>query len=121
MDTQVKSTPGSIVCSLADAPTVPCPCGQSPRPLTIVDTPTCNLHVTFITDSVHHSHRQCAEVDMILEGTGTLELNDDRVEGTPGTVVSIETGTRYRLSRVKGVQAVVFGVPALLPDDEFFD
>jgi hypothetical protein len=48
---------GYFVRRLADAPTVPCPCGQSTRPMTRADTPVCNLHVTAITDSVRHYHR----------------------------------------------------------------
>ena len=43
---------GYLVRRWQDAPTVPCPCGQSTRPLTFADTPVCNPHVTFITDSV---------------------------------------------------------------------
>lgn len=115
------TTPGYLVRRLADAPTVPCPCGQSTRPLTVADTPVCNLHVTFIKDSVRHYHRLCTEVYLVLEGAGTLELNDDRVEVGPGTVVYIEPGTRHRLVSSEGVRTVVFGVPALLPEDEYFD
>jgi mannose-6-phosphate isomerase-like protein (cupin superfamily) len=121
MTTTVTSPPGYLVRRLADAPTVPCPCGQSTRPLTVADTPLCNLHVTFIKDSVRHYHRRCTEVYLILEGTGTLELNDDAVEVAPGTVIYIEPGTRHRLFSPEGVRTVVFGVPALLPDDEYFD
>jgi mannose-6-phosphate isomerase-like protein (cupin superfamily) len=112
---------GYLVRHLADAPTVPCPCGQSTRPLTAADTPVCNLHVTFIKDSVRHYHRNCTEIYLVLEGEGVLELNEDRVEVGPGTVVYIEPGTRHRLSSSEGVRTVVFGVPALHPEDEYFD
>jgi mannose-6-phosphate isomerase-like protein (cupin superfamily) len=112
---------GYLIRRLQDAPTVPCPCGQSTRPLTRADTPACNLHVTFIQDSVRHYHRNCTEVYLILEGEGQLELNRDVVGVSPGTVVYIEPGTRHRLWSKEGVRTVVFGVPALDPEDEYFD
>jgi mannose-6-phosphate isomerase-like protein (cupin superfamily) len=112
---------GYLIRRLQEAPTVPCPCGQSTRPLTAADTPTCNLHVTFITDSTLHYHRECTEVYLVLEGHGQMELNGDTVDVGPGTVVYIEPFTRHRLWSKEGVRTVVFGVPALRPDDEYFD
>jgi mannose-6-phosphate isomerase-like protein (cupin superfamily) len=88
--------------------------------LTFADTPVCNLHVTFITDSVKHYHRECTEVYYILQGRGKIELNDDIVDVEPGTVVYIEPYTTHRLFSAEGVQTIVFGVPAYRPDDEFF-
>ena len=115
------ATKGYLIRRLQDAPTVECVCGQSTRPLTWLDTPVCNCHVTFITDSVKHYHKQCTEVYLILEGTSQMELNGDAVEVSPGTVVYIEPHTRHRLWSEKGVRTVVFGVPAWHPEDEFFD
>ncbi len=112
---------GYLVRSLHDAPTVPCPCGQSTRPLTSADTPVCNLHVTCITDSVRHYHKRCTEVYLILEGRGQMELNGDVIDIGPGQVIYIEPHTRHRLWSKDGVRTVVFGVPALQAEDEFFD
>jgi mannose-6-phosphate isomerase-like protein (cupin superfamily) len=69
------ATPGYLVKHLQDAPTVECSCGQSTRPLTRADSPVCNLHVTFITDSVKHYHKLTTEVYYILEGVGKIDLN----------------------------------------------
>ncbi|MBI2804104.1 MAG: cupin domain-containing protein [Planctomycetes bacterium] len=115
------TTPGYLVRRLEDAPTVPCPCGESTRPLTRSETPVCNLHVTFIQDSVRHYHKECTEVYYILEGQGKMELNDDVVEIYPGTVIYIEPRTWHRLYSEQGVRTIVFGTPALKPEDEFFD
>jgi mannose-6-phosphate isomerase-like protein (cupin superfamily) len=112
---------GYLVRHLSEAPTVPCPCGQSTRPLTQADTPVCNFHVTFIQDSVLHYHKLTTEVYFILEGHGEMELNGDTVAIAPGTVVYIEPGTRHRLWSAAGVRTVVFGTPALNPEDEYFD
>src|SRR6266542_238888 len=99
-------TRGYLVRRLQDAPTVPCPCGESTRPLTRADTPACNLHVTFIKDSVKHYHKECTEVYYLLEGRGRMELNDDVVEVEPGMVVYIEPGTTHRLWSEEGVRTV---------------
>lgn len=117
----LTTTRGYLVRRLEEAPTVPCPCGQSTRPLTAADETACNLHVTFIRDSVRHYHKACTEVYFVLDGSGTMELNGDQVDVGPGTVVYIEPGTRHRLWSQEGVRTVVFGVPALHPEDEFFD
>src|SRR5437868_3283407 len=112
---------GYLVRRIQDAPTIHSACGQSTRPLTASDGVACNLHVTFITDSVKHYHRQCTEVYYILEGQGKMELNDDVIEVEPGMVVYIEPYTAHRLSSPEGVRTVVFGVPALRAEDEYFD
>ncbi|HEV3144457.1 MAG TPA: cupin domain-containing protein [Gemmataceae bacterium] len=111
---------GYLVRRVDAAPTVPCPCGQSTRPLTIADTPVCNLHMTFITDSVKHYHRETTEVYYILEGRGKMELNDDVIDIEPGMVIYIEPFTAHRLVSNDGVRTIVFGVPAYKQEDEFY-
>lgn len=111
---------GYLVRQLENAPTVECPCGQSTRPLTAADQGVCNLHVTFIQDSVKHYHRQCTEVYYILEGKGKMELNDDVIDVAPGTIVYIEPYTRHRLWSAEGVRTIVVGVPPFQQDDEFY-
>jgi mannose-6-phosphate isomerase-like protein (cupin superfamily) len=118
----LTSTPkGYLVRRLSEAPTVPCPCGQSTRPLTSADNPTCSLHVTSITDSVRHYHRDCTEVYYILEGRGKMELNDETVDIEPAMVIFIEPGTRHRVISADGIRAIVFSVPPFQADDEYFD
>jgi mannose-6-phosphate isomerase-like protein (cupin superfamily) len=114
------TTRGYLVRRVQDAPTVPCPCGQSTRPLTGADNAVCNLHVTFIRDSIKHYHKECTEVYYILQGRGKMELNDDVIDVEPGTIVYIEPLTAHRLYSDEGVQTIVFGVPAYRHDDEFF-
>ena len=116
-----SATGGYLVRRLQDAPSVPCPCGVSTRPLTGADNAVCNLHVTFITDSVKHYHRECTEVYYILEGQGKMELNDEVIDVEPNMIIYIEPYTRHRLRSADGVRTIVFGVPAYRQDDEFFD
>ncbi|HEX3149351.1 MAG TPA: cupin domain-containing protein [Gemmataceae bacterium] len=120
MPTALQS-PGYSVRHVKEAPTVPCPCGQSTRIVTATDGLGCSLHVTAIRDSIRHYHRQTTEVYYILEGAGIIELNDATVDVSPGTTITIEPGTRHRLVSPVGVKTIVFSVPAFDPDDEFFD
>ena len=117
----MTTTKGYLVRRIDEAPTVPCPCGQSTRALTRADTPVCNFHITFIQDSVRHYHKECTEVYYILEGRGKMEMNGDEIDIAPGMVLYIEPYTRHRLWSPQGVRTIVFGVPALRMEDEYFD
>jgi mannose-6-phosphate isomerase-like protein (cupin superfamily) len=115
------TSPGYFVRHVSEAPTVPCLCGESTRPLTVEQSPACSLHVTAIRDSVRHYHARTTEVYYILEGEGVMELNDDRVPVRPGLVILIEPGTWHRVQSEKGIQTIVFSVPAFDAADEFFE
>ena len=117
----MTTTKGYLVRRIDEAPTVPCPCGQSTRALTRADTPVCNFHITFIQDSVRHYHKECTEVYYILEGRGKMEMNGVEIDIAPGMVLYIEPYTRHRLWSPQGVRTIVFGVPALRIEDEYFD
>ena len=121
MTVTVTADRAYLVRRIQDAPTVPCPCGLSTRPLTADDQVVCNLHVTFIQDSVKHFHKACTEVYYILEGRGKMELNDDVIDVEPGMVVYIEPFTRHRLYSKEGVRTIVVGVPPFQQDDEFYE
>ncbi|HVL11738.1 MAG TPA: cupin domain-containing protein [Gemmata sp.] len=112
---------GYLIRTLADAPTVPCPCGVSTRPLTAADGAPCSLHVTSIGDSARHYHRETTEVYYILEGVGKIELNGEWREIRPGITVWIEPGTRHRVVSEAGIRTIVFAIPAFDPADEWFD
>jgi len=104
-----------------DAPTVPCPCGQSTRIVTAADSLGCSFHITQISDSVRHYHQKSAEVYYILEGDGMMELNEETLPIRSGDVITIAPGTRHRLFSRLGVKTVVVAVPAFDADDEYFD
>ena len=114
-------TAGYLVRTLADAPSVPCPCGVSTRVLTGADGAPLSLHVTSIRDSARHYHRETTEVYYILEGSGKIELNGDWIDVEPGTVVWIEAGTRHRVVSDAGLKTIVVALPAFNPADEWFD
>jgi mannose-6-phosphate isomerase-like protein (cupin superfamily) len=83
-----------------------------------LDGSTANLHVTHITDSLRHYHKQCTEYYYVLEGSGTIELGDEEYPLSPGTVVRIDPMTPHRA--YGNLTTIVFGVPAWNPDDEYY-
>jgi quercetin dioxygenase-like cupin family protein len=93
----------------------------STRPLTSADGAPCSLHVTSISDSARHYHRETTEVYYILEGAGKIELNGDWHELEPGTVIWIEPGTRHRVVSADELTTIVFALPAFNAADEWFD
>jgi len=113
--------PGFVIRQESEAQTVPCPCGQSTRILTAMDGGPCSLHVTSISDSIRHYHRDTAEVYYILEGTGNIELNGEWFDVRPGSVIHIEAGTRHRVVSEQGIRTIVIAIPPFNAGDEWFD
>src|SRR5437867_12985468 len=97
---------GYLVRRIQEAPTVPCPCGETSRPITAADHTVCHLHVTFIKDSVKHFHKECTEVYYILDGQRKMELNDDVIDVEPGTIIYIAPYSAHRLSSPEGVRTI---------------
>jgi mannose-6-phosphate isomerase-like protein (cupin superfamily) len=109
---------GYIYRKKSEAPVVRSLCGASTRVITIDDTPVANFHVTHITDSKRHYHKECTEYYYILDGSGKMELNDDVVDLEPGVTILIEPGTLHRA--YGDITTIVFGVPAWRHSDEFY-
>mgnify|MGYP005848983423 FL=1 len=109
---------GYIYRKKGESPVVASQCGASTRVITADDTPVANLHITHITDSTRHYHKECTEYYYILEGKGKMELNDDVVDLEPGVTILIEPGTFHRA--YGDVTTIVFGVPAWNHSDEFY-
>ena len=107
-----------IVRNIKDVEPMPCPCGSSTRIITQNDTDVANLHVTHIQDSKKHYHKDCTEYYYILEGGGKMELDDDVVDLEPGVAILIPPGVAHR--GYGDFRALILGVPAWDPNDEFF-
>jgi len=107
---------GYLARHIDDVPPVPCPCGSSTRIFTREDGDLANIHVTHIMDSKRHYHENVTEFYYILEGHGTLELGDDKVELSPGLLVRIDKGTPHK--GYGDFKTLVVGVPAWDPEDE---
>jgi mannose-6-phosphate isomerase-like protein (cupin superfamily) len=97
---------------------IPCSCGLSVRPITRSDTIIANIHITHIENSRKHFHKNCTEFYYIIEGKGGMELGDKEIELYPGITIMINKGVPHR--GYGNFKAVIFGVPAIEQDDEYF-
>ena len=87
----------AIVKRLSETPAVPCPCGAAARSLTGEDNDALSVHVVRISEeSETHYHTRLTETYYVLEGAGVMELDDERVDITPGDVIHIPPGVRHR-------------------------
>ena len=97
---------------------ITCSCGLSIRPITIQDTSVASLHITHIKNSRKHFHKNCTEFYYIIEGKGRIELGDKEVELSPGITLMINKRVPHR--GYGNFKAVIFSVPAIKQDDEYF-
>ena len=99
---------------------LPCPCGTTRRAFADDADGVASLHrVEIKADSEAHYHKRLTETYYVLEGSGWLEADGERVPLSPGTAVRIEPGCRHRA--VGRLTILNFCVPAFDPDDEWLD
>lgn len=83
------------------------------------DGDVAGLHVTQIRDATVHYHKQTTELYYILEGRGTMLLDDDEVAIRPGTAITIPPHCRH--AGRGEFKAVIVTVPPFEADDEYVD
>jgi len=98
---------------------VDCPCGKSTRILTKKDNPAISVHCTQIRDAESHYHKRSTEIYYILEGKGTMLLEDNSIDLKPGLCIHIPPEIRHRV--LGDIKTLVIAVPAFDASDEFFD
>ena len=99
---------------------VRCPCGFSRRAFTDVPGAPASVHLVEIqADAKPHYHRKLTETYVILDGTGHVELDGDRIPVKPLTAVTILPGCRHRaVGRLRVLNVVT---PPFDPHDEWLD
>ena len=71
-------------------------CGQI-RPLVEEqDGAAAEVHHVAIEDAKMHYHARTAEIYYIIEGEGTMILDDERIDVHPGVVVYVPRGVRHK-------------------------
>ena len=99
---------------------VPCPCGSATRIVTSHDDSRVSIHrVEISREAKKHYHGKMTEYYVILDGSGEMELDDDRVTVAPGDLIEIPPGTRHRA--LGQLRVLVVAMPGFNRDDEFFD
>ena len=97
-----------------------CPCGQTRR--AFLDDPDriASMHLIETTGEARsHYHKHLAELYLILDGTGHLELDGRLVPVKPLSAVLIKPLCRHRV--VGSLRFVNIPNPAFDPDDMWFD
>jgi quercetin dioxygenase-like cupin family protein len=109
---------GYIIKKVAEITSVPCPCGEAIRALSGQDNDLMSVHVvTIAKDSQVHYHKKLTETYYVLEGEGTIQLDDSVEELSPGTIVMIKPGTRHRA--VGNLKILNMVIPPFDPSDEY--
>jgi mannose-6-phosphate isomerase-like protein (cupin superfamily) len=109
-----------LIAQLDTVPAVDCPCGQSRRGFAIPENQVATIHLVDISvDARTHYHKRMTEIYLVLEGTGTIELDGERVLVRPMMSILIKPGCRHRL--VGKFRIVNVAIPAFDAGDEWFD
>ena len=109
-----------VVENLAEIAPVPCPCGMTRRALVNTVDGAASYHVVAIKkDAQLHYHKERFEIYHVLEGTGVMELDGDRIPVGPGSVIFIGAYCRHRA--VGQLTVANVSVPGFDPRDEWFD
>ncbi len=70
-------------------------------------------------DARAHYHKKMTEIYVILEGTGEMELDGQKLPVRPLTSVMIKPGCRHRA--VGKMKILNIAIPVFDPADEWFD
>lgn len=108
------------IVKLSDIDPVPCPCGTAQRAFAdIPDSPASVHRVKIRADARVHYHERQTEIYVILEGTGHLELDGQRIAVEPMAAVMVRPGCRHRA--VGNLTILNIVIPQFDPADEWFD
>ena len=109
-----------LISQLDELPGQPCPCGTTQRGFVSPENNVASVHhVEIKADAQTHYHKKMTEIYVILEGTGELELDGERIPVRPMTSIMIKPGCRHRaIGRLKILN---IAIPKFDPSDEWFD
>lgn len=93
-------------------------CGYRQRLFSTGDDTPAYCHVVQINGSKAHYHKRATEFYYILEGSGTMTIDGETFELTPGTMVKINPFAVH--SSVGDHLVMVIGIPDIADDDIFF-
>ncbi len=109
-----------VVADFTDIAPVPCPCGMTRRAFVDSSDGQVSFHVVDIKkDARKHYHKNHVEIYYILEGTGFLEVDEEKIPVKPGVSVLIRESCRHRA--LGDLKIVNVSLPVFDPRDEWFD
>ena len=109
-----------LVEQLDEVPPQPCPCGTTRRGFISPENTAASVHqVEIKEDARTHFHKTMTEIYVVLEGSGELELDGERIPVRPMTSVMIKPGCRHRA--IGKLKILNIAIPKFDPKDEWFD
>jgi mannose-6-phosphate isomerase-like protein (cupin superfamily) len=109
-----------MIARFGDVGEVKCPCGFAKRAFAVPGNSTATMHIVDIQeDSRVHYHKKLTEIYFILEGSGQMELDGEKVPVEPFTAIFIKPGCRHRA--VGKMRIVNVCIPPFDAKDEWFD
>jgi mannose-6-phosphate isomerase-like protein (cupin superfamily) len=116
----VKPSKKYLITQVDELPAQSCPCGTTRRGFISEDNTVASVHqVEIEADARTHYHKKTTEIYVILEGTGEMELDGEKVPVRPMTSIMIKPGCRHRaIGRLKILN---IAIPKFEPADEWFD
>ena len=108
-----------LLADFDEIPPVPCPCGLAQRAFAQTDNPIASFHRVEISENSRpHYHKRTTEIYHVLEGSGILELDDDRIPLKPGVTALIKPGCVHRA--VGKLTIINVPIPTFDPGDEWY-
>ncbi|MEM9079464.1 MAG: cupin domain-containing protein [Verrucomicrobiota bacterium] len=105
---------------LGDLPPVDCCCGTTRRGFADLPEAPASVHLLNVKDEpTSHYHKQTAEIYVILEGKGHLELDGELIPVKPLSAILIKPHCRHRA--IGQLKLLNIPVPKHNPDDFFYD
>lgn len=109
-----------MVAQLDEIEPVSCPCGLSKRAFVGAENHTATMHIVEIArDARTHYHKRLTEIYLVLEGSGSVELDDEQVAVKPMTAILIKPGCRHRA--VGKMRIITVSIPSFDSEDEWFE
>src|SRR5712671_1208880 len=112
--------PNYLIAQLDEIPSQKCPCGLTRRAFANLPGTAASLHLVDIREDARtHYHKTMAEIYLVLEGEGEMELDGERVPVKPMSAIYIKPGCRHRA--IVRLKIINIAVPAFDPEDEWFE
>lgn len=109
-----------LIEQLDEVPAQACPCGSTRRGFISDGNEVASVHQVDIQgEAKTHYHKVMTEIYIVLEGTGEIELDGERLPLKPMTSVMIKPGCRHRA--IGRLRILNIAIPRFDPADEWFD
>ena len=109
-----------LISQIDEVQSQPCPCGTTRRGFISPENDVASVHQVEISQEARtHYHKGMTEIYIVLEGTGELELDGQRVPVKPMTSVMIKPGCRHRA--IGQLKLLNIAIPKFDARDEWFD